>query len=394
MKTDFFDISSIMSEEEIAVRNASREFVDAEVLSIITTSFEEDEFPLSLIPKIAAMDFFGIKTAAQYGGSGASNIIYGLICQELERGDGGLRSFVSVQNSLVMYPIEHFGSESQKSCWLPLLAQGKAIGCFGLTEPDIGSNPGAMKTFARKNGDKFIIDGRKMWITNGTLADVGIVWARTDSQDSAGKSIRGFLVERNTPGFSANKIKHKWSLRASDTAELVLNGVLVPEENMLPGTVIGIRAPLMCLNQARYGIAWGAIGSAIECYETALDYTKARIQFAGRPIAAHQLVQADLVEMITEITKAQLLAWRLGKLMDENKATPTQISMAKMNNVKMALNIARSARNLLGANGISLDYPIMRHMNNLESVFTYEGTDNVHKLAIGREITGISAFGF
>ncbi len=392
MKTDFFDIKSLLSQDELIMLDEARKFTVKEIIPIIAEFFEKDEFPRDLIPKIAAMGFLGIKTVAKYGGLEANYMMYGIICQELERGDSGIRSFVSVQNSLVMYPIEQFGSEEQKNKWLPLLAQGTAIGCFGLTEADAGSNPSAMKTCAVKRGNEYIINGSKMWITNGNIADVSIVWAKTDTNDPAGKSIRGFLVEKDRPGFSANKIKHKLSLRASETGELVLNDVVVPEENMLPQTVVGLRAPLMCLDQARYGISWGVIGAAMECYETALEYAKTRIQFKGKPIAAHQLIQASLVKMLTEITKAQFLSWKLGKLMDEGRATPAQISMAKMNNAEMALDTARLARDILGANGVSLEYPIIRHMNNLESVHTYEGTSNIHKLIIGKEITGISAF--
>lgn len=392
MATDFLGIGNdLLNEDEKIIRETIGKFVDLEVLPIITGYFEDDRFPVEIVSKLAEMGLLGIKTDPRFGGTGAGHMIYGLICQELERADSGLRSFVSVQNSLVMYPIEKFGSEEQKNKWLPLLAQGK-IGCFGLTEPDFGSNPGGMKTRAVKKGNTYILNGSKLWITNGNIADLAIVWAKTDPADQTGKSLRGFLVETNRPGFAANKIKHKWSLRASETAELVLEDVEIAEADMLPGSLVGIKAPLLCLNEARYGIAWGAIGAAIACYECALNYCLTRIQFEGKPIASHQLVQADLVEMLTEITKAQLIAWRLGKLMEDHRANPIQVSMAKMNNVKMALEVARKARNLLGANGISLEYPIMRHMTNLESVFTYEGTDNIHKLAIGRHITGISAF--
>jgi glutaryl-CoA dehydrogenase len=391
-KTDFYAIDGLLNEEEKMMKDVVGKFVDAEVLPIVSGCFEKDYFPMELVPKLTKLGLFGIKTDPQFGGCGTSHMTYGVVCQELERGDSGLRSFVSVQNSLVMYPIEKFGSEEQKEKWLPLLAQGKKIGCFGLTEPDYGSNPGGMKTYAAKKGNIYVLNGAKMWITNGNIADLAIIWAKTDPSDKVGKSIRGFLVEKERNSFSTRKMLHKLSLRASETAELILDNVEIPEDNMLPGSTVGMKAFLMCLNEARYGIAWGAVGAAIACYECALDYCLSRVQFEGKPIASHQLVQADLVDMLTEITKAQLVAWRLGKLMEDKKADPFQVSMAKMNNVKAALEIARKARNLLGANGISLEYPVIRHMANLESVFTYEGTDNIHKLAIGRHITGISAF--
>ncbi|MBU1179291.1 acyl-CoA dehydrogenase family protein [Patescibacteria group bacterium] len=395
--TDFYDIKGLLTEDERMVLDMTRKFAKKEIPNkFMAECFEKDRFPTELIPALANdLMCLGIKTNPAYGGSGLSNMIYGLVCQELEKADSGIRSFVSVQNSLCMFPIEQFGSEEQKKYWLPLMTAGKKIGCFGLTEPDFGSNPAGLRTTAIKKGNEFVLNGAKMWITNGTIADVAIIWAKTNPKDTTGESIKGFLVEKDTRGFYSRPMKHKWSLRASDTAELILNNVVIPETNLLPGTNAGIKTALACLTQARYGIAWGAVGAAMACYECALDYAKSRIQFHGKPIASHQLIQADLVEMITKITKAQLLIWRLAKLMDEkgiDKTRHIQVSMAKMDNVKMAMEIARSARNLLGANGISLEYPVVRHMANLESVFTYEGTDNIHKLSIGRHITGLNAF--
>jgi glutaryl-CoA dehydrogenase len=315
-----------------------------------------------------------------------SNVEYGLVMQELERGDSGLRSFVSVQSGLVMYPIHAFGSDAQKDKWLPLLQQGKAIGSFGLTEPQFGSNPGGMLTRAVKKGDSYILNGEKMWITSGSIADVSVVWAKGEDE-----KVRGFLIEKGTPGFKAFDVHGKWSLRASVTSGLSMSDCKIPAENLLPG-VVGMRGPLSCLDQARYGIGWGAIGAAMSCYDTALRYAKERKQFGNKPIASHQLVQEKLVWMITEITKGQFLALQVGKLKDQKRVHPSQISMLKMNNVWMALETARLARDVLGANGIVDDYPVMRHMNNLESVFTYEGTNDIHKLIIGERITGIPAY--
>jgi len=319
-----------------------------------------------------------------YGAAGMSNVMYGLACQELERGDSGLRSFVSVQGSLCMFPIHRYGSEEQKQRWLPKMAAGEVIGCFGLTEPEFGSNPAGMATRARRDGKDWILNGTKRWITNGNVADLAIVWARSE------QGIRGFLVEKDTKGFEARQIHHKLSMRASVTSELVLDDCRIPAGNELPEAQ-GLKAPLSCLNEARYGIVWGVLGAAIACYRSALEYAKARVQF-DRPIAGYQLTQEKLVNMLTEITKGQLLALQLGRLKDEGKATATQISMAKLNNVREALQIAREARSILGANGISLEYPVMRHMNNLETVLTYEGTSEIHMLAIGEEITGLAAF--
>ncbi len=381
---DYYRIEDLLSEEEKMVQKLTRDWITEKFLPIIKECFDKAKFPKDIIPQLAELGLLGIKVKSIYGGSEMSNVSYGLICQELERGDSGLRSFVSVTNSLVAYPIETFGSEEQKKLWLPKLAKGEKVGCFGLTEPDAGSDPGSMKTAARKDGDSYVISGVKTWITNGSIADVAVVWAKTE------EGIRGFLVEKGKKGFSSKKIPYKYSLRASVTSELVLDEARVPIENMLPEAK-GLKASLMCLNEARYGIAWGVLGAAVDCYETALNYTKNRIQF-GKPIASFQLVQQKLVEMVNEITKAQLLVLRLGRLKDEGRARHQQISLAKMNNVAMALKIARDARDLLGANGICIDYPVIRHMLNLESVYTYEGTNSVHLLTVGEDITGISAF--
>ncbi len=381
---DYYRIEDLLFEEEKMVQKLTRDWITEKFLPIIKECFDKAKFPKDIIPQLAELGLLGIKVKSIYGGSEMSNVAYGLICQELERGDSGLRSFVSVTNSLVAYPIETFGSEEQKKLWLLKLAKGEKIGCFGLTEPDAGSDPGSMKTTAIKDGDSYVISGIKTWITNGSIADVAIIWAKTE------EGIRGFLVEKGKKGFSSKKIPYKYSLRASVTSELVLDEARVPIENMLPEAK-GLKAPLMCLNEARYGIAWGVLGAAVDCYEAALNYVKTRIQF-GKPIASFQLVQQKLVEMVNEITKAQLLALRLGRLKDEGQARHQQISLAKMNNVAMALKIARDARDLLGANGICIDYSVIRHMLNLESVYTYEGTNSVHLLTVGEDITGISAF--
>jgi glutaryl-CoA dehydrogenase len=382
---DFLEFDSLLSDEEKLARKTARQFVDEHVLPVIAQHDREGTFPMELLPQMAQLGFLGANLKG-YGCAEMSNVEYGVVTQELERGDSGLRSFVSVQSALVMYPIHAFGSEAQKDKWLPLLQQGKAIGCFGLTEPQFGSNPGGMLTRAEKKGDAYVLNGEKMWITNGSIADVALIWARCDD----GK-VRGFLVEKGTPGFKAWTIHGKLSLRASVTSGLSMTNCEVPTGSVLPG-VQGLRGPISCLEQARYGIGWGVIGAAMACYETALSYAKQRVQFGGKPIASHQLVQEKLVWMITEITKAQFLALQVGRLKDQGRVHTSHISMAKMNNVWMARETARMARDILGANGIVEDYGIMRHMNNLESVYTYEGTHDIHKLVIGERITGISAF--
>ena len=381
--TDLYNIDHLLSEEERMVRDTVRKFVSERVMPIIGDHFEAGTFPRALIPEIADLGLLGMHLEG-YGCAGLSAVCYGLACQELEAGDSGLRSFVSVQGSLAMFPIYKFGSEEQKQRWLPPMARGEAIGCFGLTEPDSGSDPGSMRTTAQRDGDSYILNGTKMWITNGSIADIAVVWAKTDDR------IHGFLVERGTPGFSASDVHHKLSLRASITSELHFEDCRIPADNMLPGAR-GLRGPLSCLDEARYGIAWGASGAARACYEVALDYAKTRVQF-NRPIASFQLVQEKLAIMATELVKAQLLALQLGRLKDEGLIHPVQISLAKRNNVREALRTAREARSVLGANGITLEYPISRHSNNLESVYTYEGTDDIHTLIIGQAITGLNAF--
>ena len=381
---DYYNLDELLTEDEILVRNTVREFVDENVLPIIEKHNRAGTFPMDLVPKMAELGLYGPTLPAKYGCAEMNNVAYGLMMQELERGDSGVRSFASVQSGLVMYPIFTFGSEEQKDYWLPRLASGKAIGCFGLTEPDYGSNPGGMITRAEKKSGGYVLNGAKMWITNGTIADVAVVWAKLDGE------IMGFLVEKGTKGFSAPEMTGKHSLRASVTSELVFQDCFIPETNLLPKSG-GLKSPLMCLTQARYGIAWGTIGSAMACYDTALNYAKSRIQF-GKPIAAFQLTQEKLVHMVTEITKGQLLCLQLGRLKDKGKAKFSQVSLAKRNNVYHALEIARMAREILGANGILDEYPIMRHSANLESVKTYEGTHEMHTLIIGEDITGISSF--
>jgi glutaryl-CoA dehydrogenase len=381
---DYLEIDSLFSDEEKLVRQTVREFVDKEVLPHIEEWNREGKFPMHLVPVMAELGFYGANLEG-YGCAGMSNVEYGLVMQELERGDSGLRSFASVQGSLVMYPISEYGSEEQKERWLPALQQGKAIGCFGLTEPDFGSNPAAMRSRGVKDGDHWILNGEKTWITSGTIADVAVIWART------AEGIRGFLVEKGTPGYTTEDIKGKWSLRASVTSSLSLQDVRVPASNMLPKAQ-GMKAPLSCLTQARYGIGWGTIGAAMACYNEALEYAKIRIQFDDKPIASHQLIQAKFAEMITEITKGQLLALQVGRLKDQGRADHAHVSMLKRNNARMALEVARGARDILGANGVADEYPIFRHMCNLESVFTYEGTDNIHTLIIGERVTGVPAY--
>jgi len=381
---DYYNINSLLSEEEKMIRDSVREFVSAEVIPIIETFNRENRFPLDLIPKMAQMGLFGSTLPEKYGCAGMNNVAYGLVMQELERGDSGLRSFVSVQSALVMYPIFTFGSEEQKNYWLPLLAKGEKIGCFGLTEPDFGSNPAGMVTKAEKAEGGYVISGAKMWITNGTIADAAVVWAKLNGE------VRGFLVEKGFKGFSAPEMKGKHSLKASVTSELIFDNVFVPEKNILPGAS-GLKNALMCLNQARYGIAWGVVGSMMECYDTSLNYAKSRIQF-NKPIAAYQMTQEKLVYMITEITKAQLLNLQLGRMKDNGTLKYTQVSLAKRNNCEKALEIARIAREILGANGILDEYPVMRHSANLESVKTYEGTHEMHTLIVGEDITGIAAY--
>lgn len=381
---DYCNIDSLLSEEEILIRNTVREFVDDNILPVIEKHNRAGTFPVDLVPRMAELGLFGATLPEQYGCAGMNNVAYGLVMQELERGDSGVRSFASVQSALVMYPIFSYGSQEQRDFWLPRLARGEKIGCFGLTEPDFGSNPGGMITHAEEAADGYLINGAKMWITNGTLADVAVVWAKLNG------IVRGFLVEKGTNGFFAPEMKGKHSLRASVTSELIFQDVLIPRENILPNGV-GLKLPLSCLSQARYGIAWGAVGAAMACYDSALQYAKSRIQF-DRPIASFQLTQAKLVEMVTEITKAQLLVLQVGRLKDAGKARFQQISMAKRNNVYQALQIAREARSILGANGILDEYPVMRHAANLESVLTYEGTHEMHTLIVGEDITGIPAF--
>lgn len=381
---DYYNMESLLSEEEVLVRNTVREFVDDQVLPIIEKNNRAGTFPMDLIKKMADLGMFGSTLPARYGCAEMNNVAYGLVMQELERGDSGVRSFASVQSALVMYPIYTFGSEKQKDHWLPKLAAGERVGCFGLTEPDYGSNPGGMITRAEDMGDHYLLNGAKMWITNGTIADVAVVWAKLNGV------VHGFLVEKGTKGYTAPEMTGKHSLRASVTSELIFQDCMIPKENIFPKTD-GLKSPLMCLNQARYGIAWGGIGAAMACYDTALNYAKSRIQF-GKPIASFQITQEKLVQMLSEITKAQLLCLQLGRLKDQGKLRFQQVCLAKRNNVYIALEIARTAREILGANGILDEYPVMRHMANLESVKTYEGTHEMHTLIVGEDITGIPAF--
>jgi len=386
---DFFDMDGLFSEEERAVRDSVREWVDEKLMPVIGDCYIEGRFPKQLIPEMAELGFLGANLPEEYGCAGLNNVAYGLIMQELERGDSGIRSFASVQGGLVMYPIHAFGSEEQKRYWLPRLASGEEIGCFGLTEPDYGSHPGGMITTARETADGWILNGAKMWITNGSQATVSVIWAKTGALDDP-KSVRGFIVPTNLPGFTAKDQKGKLSLRASDTSELVLQDVVVPKDAILPRSG-GMKSPLSCLTQARYGIAWGAIGAAMACYDEAVRYAQTRVMF-DRPIGQTQIQQVRLADMLTEITKAQLLALQLGRLKDAGTMTPQQVSLAKRNNVDMATECAREARRLLGANGILVEYHSMRHMANLESVYTYEGTHDMHSLILGLEITGLNAF--
>ena len=382
---DYYGIDDLLTEEQRMMRDAVRDWVEAKFLPVVSQHHRDGTFPMELATDLGEMGVFGA-TLTGYGCAGLDHVAYGLIMQELERGDSGLRSFASVQSGLVMYPIHSYGSDAQKDRWLPRLQSGEALGCFGLTEPDHGSDPGSMKTRAVKKGNEYVLNGTKLWITNGSVADVAVVWAKGDDGE-----IGGYLVEKGTPGYSTIDIHGKFSMRASITSELAFADCRIPLENKLPG-VKGLKGPLSCLSQARYGIAWGAIGAAMGCYDWALQYSQQRIQF-NKPIGSFQLVQQKLVWMITEITKAQLLCWRLGQLKDEGRARPQQISMAKMNNVQMALDGARLARDILGAAGVVDEHPIIRHMMNLETVNTYEGTHDIHTLIVGRDITGLDAFG-
>jgi glutaryl-CoA dehydrogenase len=387
---DFFDIDSALSEEERAVRASVRQFVDERIIPVIGDCYVEGRFPKEIIPGLAELGVFGANLPEEYGCAGLNNVSYGLIMQELERGDSGIRSFASVQGALVMYPIFAFGSDEQKKHYLPKMAAGEIIGCFGLTEPDFGSNPSGMITMAKEQADgSWVLNGAKMWITNGSQAKVAIVWAKTNG-DKSDKSIRGFIVPTDTPGFTARDQKGKLSLRASDTSELVLQDVHLPKDAILPKSG-GIKSPLMCLTQARYGISWGVIGAAMACYEESLAYSTSRVMF-DKPIGGFQLQQQRLAVMLTEIVKAQLVSLHLGRLKDSGKLTPQQVSLAKRNNCDIATNVAREARRLLGANGILAEYASMRHMANLESVYTYEGTHDIHTLILGQAVTGLSAF--
>jgi glutaryl-CoA dehydrogenase len=387
---DFYNIDSVLSEDERAVRDSVRRFVDERVIPIIGNCYVEGRFPKELIPEMAELGVFGANLPEEYGCAGLNNVAYGLIMQELERGDSGVRSFASVQGALAMYPIYAFGSEEQRKKWLPQMAKGEVIGCFGLTEPDYGSNPSGMITMAKEQKDgTWILNGAKMWITNGSTAKIAVVWAKTNG-DKEDKSIRGFVVPTDSKGFKAKDQKGKLSLRASDTSELVFQDLELPADAILPKSG-GLKSPLMCLTQARYGISWGALGAAMACFEEALEYSKNRIMF-DRPIGGFQIQQERLAEMLTEIVKGQLVVLQLGRLKDAGTMTPQQVSLAKRNNVNIATDIAREARRLLGANGILAEYSAMRHMANLESVYTYEGTHDVHSLVLGQALTGLNAF--
>jgi glutaryl-CoA dehydrogenase len=381
---NYMDFDSLLSEDELMVRQTIRDFVEEEVVPTLQEAHRSETFPKHLIPRFGAMGVLG-STIQGYGCAGLGQVAYGLVMQELERGDSGIRSFCSVQGALVMYPIHAYGSEQQKEKYLPRLAKAEIIGCFGLTEPDAGSNPGAMLTRAEKVPGGYKLNGNKMWITNGCVADIAIIWAKLDGK------VRGFIVEKGTPGFTTSTMKGKFSLRVSVTSELHLKDCVVPEENMLP-KVEGLKGPLSCLTQARYGIAWGVLGAANQCYHTALEYAKERTLFDGKPLAAYQLGQAKLVTMVQEITKGQLLVLQLGRLKEAGKMEPHHVSLAKMNNCRMALDVARAARDMLGGNGIIDEYPVIRHMLNLETVNTYEGTEDVHRLVVGQAVTGIAAF--
>ena len=384
---DFLEFDSLLTDDERLVRDTARKFIEDNLIPIIEECNRAGRFPRELVKPMAELGFFGASFKG-YGCAGMSNVEYGLVMQEMERGDSGVRSFVSVQSALVMYPIYTFGSEEQKKAWLPALQAGEKLGCFGLTEPDFGSNPGGMRTRARKVGKEYVLNGEKMWITSGSIAEVAVIWAKVEDENN---TIRGFLVETDRPGFRAEDIHGKWSLRASVTSSLSMQDVHVPECNLMPKTG-GLKSPLMCLNQARYGIAWGAVGAAMACYDCALQYSLFRKQFREQPIASHQLVQEKLAWMISEITKGQLLVLQVGRLKDKDRAGFQHISMAKRNNVWMALECARLSRDILGANGVADEYPIFRHMANLESVKTYEGTHDIHTLIIGQSVTGIEAF--
>ena len=382
---DFYNITDLLTEEELLIQQTAYDFVQTEFMPLINEHYENSTFPMELVPKLGELGFMGSALPESSGGAGVSNVAYGLILHELERGDSGLRSFASVQGALVMYPIHAYGSDEQKAKWLPELGAGTKIGCFGLTEPNFGSNPGGMATRCKRDGDGWIINGNKMWITNGSLADVSVVWARDEDG-----LVRGFLLEKGMEGFTTSDIHGKLSLRASITSELSMANVRVPDSARLPN-IEGLKGPLGCLTQARYGIAWGMVGCAIDCYNTALDYAKERKQFS-KPIGGYQLIQAKLVEMVTRITEAQLLVYRLGRLKDEGKMTFQQVSMAKRNNCVMARDVARVSREILGANGITEDYSPMRHMANIESVYTYEGTHEMHTLILGQDVTGLAAY--
>lgn len=382
---DFYSITDLLTDEELLIQQTANDFVKAEFMPLISEHYENGTFPMELIPKLGELGFMGSSLPEESGGAGVSNVAYGLILHELERGDSGLRSFASVQGSLVMYPIHAYGSDDQKAKWLPGLGAGNLIGCFGLTEPNFGSNPGGMTTRCKRDGDNWIINGNKMWITNGSLADVALVWAR----DEEG-IVRGFLLEKGMDGFSSSDIHGKLSLRASVTSELSMDNVIVKDSSRLPN-IEGLKGPLSCLTQARYGIAWGMVGAAVDCYNTALNYAKERKQFS-KPIAGYQLTQAKLADMVTSITESQLLVYRLGRLKDEGKMTFQQVSMAKRNNCSIARDIAKLSREILGGNGIVGDYSPIRHMANIESVYTYEGTHEMHSLIIGENVTGISAY--